>query len=114
MSLRPKKTFLQHKNLDIIHRRDESWRRQTLENAWISSSRSANSAFVVAKRHWTRIFCTDQPGRIAAVFIVAPMIAHKGFIEYDDQFLKGFSVTLFVWDLWWLCNRPPRKMNGKE
>jgi hypothetical protein len=60
--------------------------------------------FVVAKN----IIRTDQPGRIVAVCIVSPILAHKGY-TYDDVFIKAFAVLLFSWDLWWLVARPARR-----
>ena len=44
------------------------------------------------------------------MFIVSPVLAHKGFFVYDDPFLSAFSVALFVWDLWWLLKAKPRSM----
>jgi hypothetical protein len=54
-----------------------------------------------------RLRRTDQPGRVVAVFVVAPILARKG-IEYDDAFIKAFAAVLFAWDLYWLLARPPR------
>jgi len=34
---------------------------------------------------------TDQPGRIMAVFIFAPLIAYKAYL-YDDIFLLIYSI----------------------
>ena len=53
---------------------------------------------------------SDQPGRVIAVFVVSPVLAHKGFVVYQDVFLQTFSVVLFVWDLWWLLRKPPRRL----
>ena len=50
---------------------------------------------------------TNQPGRVAAVFVVSPLLAAKGH-RYNDPFIKVFSMALFAWDLWWLLRRPPR------
>lgn len=61
----------------------------------------AISIFVVAKN----IIRTDQPGRILAVFLVSPILAYKG-IQYQDAFIKAFSLTLFSWDLYWLMMKP--------
>jgi hypothetical protein len=49
---------------------------------------------------------TDQPGRLIAVFILAPLIAYKACI-YNDIFLLIFSIMLFMWDLYWLINKKP-------
>ena len=57
------------------------------------------NAFVVSK--------TDQPGRVLAVFVIAPTLAKKG-IDYNDIFITVFSITLFTWDLFWLIAKPPR------
>ena len=51
---------------------------------------------------------TDQPGRVVAVTIIAPVLAHKG-IHYHDTFITGFAVVLFVWDLYWLTCKPPKR-----
>ena len=59
--------------------------------------------------------CSDQPGRFIAVFVVSPVLAYKGFVVYDDTFIKAFSVVLFAWDLWWLIMREPvrsKKQSG--
>jgi hypothetical protein len=50
---------------------------------------------------------TDQPGRILAVLVFAPLIVYKG-IKYRDWFLLAFGILLFAWDLFWLLCRPPR------
>ena len=52
------------------------------------------------------IIDTDQPGRIMAVFIFAPLIAYKACL-YNDIFLLIFSIMLFIWDLYWLINKKP-------
>ena len=62
-------------------------------------------------RHWS--ITSDQPGRIAAVFIVSPILAHKGIL-YDDRVLTAFSIVLFAWDLWWLLSASPRRRPSKE
>ena len=61
--------------------------------------------FVVAKR----VIKTDQPGRVIAVCVVSPLLAYKG-IMYDDTFIKGFSILLFSWDLWWIVAKHPRQI----
>jgi len=59
------------------------------------------SVFVVVKAK-----ASDQIGRVAAVFVFAPIIAYKGQ-KYQDNFLLGFSYVLFSWDLFWLiCKKP--------
>jgi hypothetical protein len=60
--------------------------------------------FVVAKK----LIRTDQPGRLAAVFVVSPILAKKGW-QYNDKFIQAFSVLLFTWDLYWLIMHPPIK-----
>ena len=54
------------------------------------------------------ILYTDQPGRLLAVFILAPLIAYKACI-YNDLFLLIFSIMLFIWDLYWLIYKEPSK-----
>ncbi len=58
-----------------------------------------------------RACCSDQPGRVFAVLVAAPVLMRKG-LEYDDAFLKGFAAALFAWDLYWLLCRPPRAAMG--
>jgi hypothetical protein len=41
-----------------------------------------------------------------AVFIVSPILAKKGN-QYDDVFIKAFSVTLFLWDGFWILFKKP-------
>ena len=53
------------------------------------------------------IIVNDQPGRIFAVFILAPLIAYKACI-YNDTFLLIFSIMLFIWDLYWLIYKKPQ------
>ena len=50
---------------------------------------------------------TDQPGRILAVFVIAPILLYKGYI-YQDKFIIAFAVILFFWDLYWLFTQPAR------
>lgn len=52
---------------------------------------------------------TDQPGRVLAVLVFAPLIFYKG-CKYQDLFLIIFAILLFVWDLYWLTSKPPRTM----
>lgn len=53
------------------------------------------------------ILKSDQPGRIIAVFIVAPILLYKS-CKYNDMFILIFSIILFVWDMYWLIIEPPR------
>lgn len=55
----------------------------------------------------TSIIGTDQPGRVLAVFVLAPIILYKG-IHYDDPFLVLFAIMLFFWDLYWLLIKPAK------
>lgn len=48
----------------------------------------------------------DQPGRVLAVFVFAPLLFIKG-IRYSDIFLIIFSICLFVWDLYWILFKSP-------
>ena len=54
-----------------------------------------------------RYISTDQPGRVVACFIVAPVLAQKG-LYYEDRFIVSFSVLLFAWDMYWLMKHPPK------
>ena len=57
-------------------------------------------------RH-NHILTTDQPGRILAVFVLAPILFFKS-VEHNDAFIHSFAVLLFTWDLYWLIRLPPR------
>lgn len=50
---------------------------------------------------------TDQPGRILAVFVFAPILFIKS-TQYQDNFIHIFSTILFTWDLYWLLLLPAR------
>lgn len=54
-------------------------------------------------------YLNDQPGRILAVFVFAPII-YKKSLKYKDKFLKLFSLSLFCWDLFWLISYKPQKL----
>ena len=43
----------------------------------------------------------DQPGRIFAITVFAPLLIYKGY-QYKDNFLIFFGILLFIWDLYWL------------
>ena len=48
----------------------------------------------------------DQPGRILAVTIFAPIVIYKSIV-FKDKFLLFFGILLFIWDLYWiLCKKP--------
>ena len=53
---------------------------------------------------------SDQPGRFLAVFVFAPFIIYKGNI-YKDNYLIMFGILLFCWDLYWIINHPPKKID---
>jgi hypothetical protein len=53
------------------------------------------------------ILKTDQPGRLLAVFLFAPMLVYKAHV-YKDTFLWAFAWALFLWDMWWLLFAAPR------
>lgn len=50
----------------------------------------------------------DQPGRVLAVFVCAPMLACKAY-RYNDVEIGVFSFLLFSWDLFWLLYAAPRR-----
>ena len=52
---------------------------------------------------------TDQPGRIFAIFIFAPFLIYKGYI-YKDCTLILLGTLLFIWDLYWILNHPPKNI----
>ena len=52
---------------------------------------------------------TDQPGRIFAIFIFAPLLIYKGG-KYNDKCLILLGVLLFIWDLFWVIHYPPNKI----
>lgn len=53
---------------------------------------------------------TDQPGRLCAVFYIAPILFLKG-IEYNDLFIIIFAIVLFCWDLYWIIYKKPNDIN---
>ena len=53
-------------------------------------------------------FCNDQPGRLVAVFIIAPILLLKG-LHYDDYFIICFSILLFIWDLYHMIFSKPNQ-----
>jgi hypothetical protein len=56
------------------------------------------------------ILNSDQPGRIIAVFFVAPILLYKSH-KYRDISIFFFSIILFSWDMYWLICEPPRICN---
>lgn len=58
------------------------------------------------KKKLDMLLSTDQPGRVAAVFIFAPLLLFKG-IQYNDMFISFFGLLLYLWDLYWLILRDP-------
>jgi len=49
---------------------------------------------------------SDQPGRVLAVFVIAPVLVWKGW-NYRDWFIFIFGIILFLWDLYWLAVKDP-------
>lgn len=58
-------------------------------------------------------FCNDQPGRLVALIIVAPILFYKG-LKYNDLFIIVFSIVLFLWDLYWLLTSKPNSYIDKS
>lgn len=58
---------------------------------------------------WTHL-ASDQPGRVLAVLVFAPIIFWKGLV-YKDIFLVAFSVLLFAWDLFWILFKAPATLS---
>lgn len=54
--------------------------------------------------------CNDQPGRVLACFLFAPIIGFKG-IDYKDAFLILFAILLFSWDMYWIIFKAPAVVN---
>tara|TARA_B100000214_G_scaffold312954_1_gene245387 strand:- start:7618 stop:7791 length:174 start_codon:yes stop_codon:yes gene_type:complete len=52
---------------------------------------------------------SEQPGRILAIFVFAPLILCKG-IKYKDYFLVIFSIVLFVWEVIWVMYYPAKRV----
>ena len=50
---------------------------------------------------------TDQPGRVFAILIFSPLLIYKG-ITYEDITLILLGILLFLWDLYWIMNYPPK------
>ena len=60
---------------------------------------------------------TDQPGRVLAVFVFAPLLVYKGFAgcKRGDAFLVAFGLLLLAWDAYWLlCKAPVVGAFGKS
>jgi hypothetical protein len=51
-------------------------------------------------------FCNDQPGRIIAILLIAPILLFKGY-TYKDTFIMVFAIILFIWDFYWLTFTKP-------
>ena len=49
---------------------------------------------------------TDQPIRVFAVFVLAPILIYKGVV-LDDLFVGVFGVALFVWDFYCILYKAP-------
>jgi hypothetical protein len=49
---------------------------------------------------------TDQPGRLFAILIFAPLLIYKGSV-FKDNILIILGIVLFLWDLYWIVNYPP-------
>ena len=52
---------------------------------------------------------TDQPGRLFAIFIFAPLLIYKACI-YNDKSLLFLGILLFLWDLFWILNYSPKTL----
>ena len=66
-----------------------------------TTKRNVLKKMAAVSRRWS-----DQPGRIIAVFVVAPILLLKG-VRYRDLFIAAFALILFVWDLYWLLCAAP-------
>ena len=60
---------------------------------------------------------SDQPGRVLAVLIVAPLLAHVswklGAVHKDDllaRLVGVLAVSLFVYESFWLACWPPKRV----
>jgi len=60
--------------------------------------------------------CTDQPGRLLAVLVVAPAMAWMGVSLHRGRHILPiatclcvFAVVFFFYELYWLTCRPPRQ-----
>ena len=47
---------------------------------------------------------TDQYGRIFAVLVFAPYLIYSGY-KYNDKILSILGLILFVYELFWICNK---------
>jgi hypothetical protein len=52
---------------------------------------------------------TDQPGRLFAVIVFAPLLICKGF-GYNDIILIILGILIFIYDLFWLIYYPSKKI----
>jgi hypothetical protein len=68
------------------------------------------------------MFHTDQPGRVLALVVVAPaMLAAAQLLEHPRcarfecrhavaRVLGGFAVVFWFYELFWICNYPPKRL----
>ena len=50
---------------------------------------------------------SDQPGRVFAIVVFAPLLIYKGSV-YNDSWLIILGLLLFFWDLYWIIYYPPK------
>lgn len=68
-----------------------------------------NVNYTEAPTQLERFIASDQPGRIFAVFVFAPILFKHG-VQYDDWFIQSFAISLCAWDLYCLLVLPSRSL----
>ena len=70
------------------------------------------------------MFHTDQPGRVLALVVIAPaMLAVANLLEQPRcaklacrhaiaRALGGFAVVFWCYELFWICNYPPKRLRA--
>jgi|AntAceMinimDraft_5_1070358.scaffolds.fasta_scaffold72912_3 hypothetical protein len=55
------------------------------------------------------ILRTDQPGRLFAVFILAPYLVHTGF-KYKDNTLVFIGYVFALYEIVWILYAEPKQL----
>ena len=53
------------------------------------------------------IRCNDQPGRVFAIFVLAPYILNRGLL-YKDDTLIVVGIFFAIYEIFWIACAAPR------
>jgi hypothetical protein len=53
---------------------------------------------------------TDQPGRLIAIFLLAPYLINAGK-QYKDNKLSAIGYVFLIYEILWLLNADPRTIS---